>query len=446
MATHHPSKPSIKRNDFSEMATIDPSAVERLQAEITRVHAAGYDISVGARDDPAYDSPQKITDIYRYLRDLDVKLLSLQHDVIRRGLGFLGVNPLVRAARRRQRIDHALEPSRIEWLYGPIGAIPWHNQRGRAAALLAIVSAHSMMIGRDKKTGTYATMSGPLSREVLSYVFDERAGWLNGLSVESAAIRAGTRFGNRDEINVTEQVRARLDDLDAYLDAPASSAFCDIIRYCTDGLGIRARQTEVHRALDRHVREKKLAGQDECIIMSFGCGTALPILEITRDLKKTHGISPRLILLDQDPIALAAAACLAEKMGLADAIEIHCERLFNRFGRPMKLDRVLQGRKLDIAEDSGLREYLPSMIYRWLTRETWHALKPGGLMATGNMNQNRPQAEFLTGMMGWLPRVRMRTIKTCLSLHQHAGVPRACTRVCVTADGVYSMYFTVKPS
>jgi hypothetical protein len=162
---------------------------------------------------------------------------------------------------------------------------------------------------------------------------------------------------------------------------------------------------------------------------------------------KTKGKTAKMILVDQDPIALAAAAELARQLGLEDSIEIHCNQLFVRDGnktRMMDLQEVLQGRELDVCEDSGLREYFPDAMYEDLTRQAWSALADGGLMTTGNMNKNRPQAHFLHGLMGWPIKVRMRNIRDVTRLHAKAGVPAEKSRLRVTQDGVYTLCFSTK--
>ena len=65
-------------------------------------------------------------------------------------------------------------------------------------------------------------------------------------------------------------------------------------------------------------------------------------------------------------------------------------------------------------------------------------------MTTGNMNKNRPQAEFLHGLMGWPIPVQMRNVKDIVSLHQEAGVPMGASRLRITQDGVYTLCFSTK--
>ena len=236
---------------------------------------------------------------------------------------------------------------------------------------------------------------------------------------------------------------AELDKLELFNEAHIQPGFKDIVQYCTDSLGIRSRKEEVHKEINRHV---DASGEDSFLMMSVGCGTALPMLEVMHDLK-TKGKTAKMILVDQDPIALAAAAELARQLGLEDSIEIHCNQLFVRDGnktRMMDLQEVLQGRELDVCEDSGLREYFPDAMYEDLTRQAWSALADGGLMTTGNMNKNRPQADFLHGLMGWPIKVRMRNIRDVTRLHAKAGVPAEKSRLRVTQDGVYTLCFSTK--
>ena len=431
----------------SSFLGIDPAADQRLLGEIDDARHRGHEVTIGMTQDRAYDNPDKIASVYTFLHELDGQLAGERRRVIERGLGRIGINPIGREMRRARAIDRAIDPMRVELLFGPHRAVPWHNQRGRAAALLSIVSAHDVMADSDPSTGVFETMSGPLDERIFDFSFDDNAGWLSGMALRQSLIEGEMRFNKHDPMMAAERSEARLTQLREFVESPVSPVFKEVTQYCTDALGIRARKEEVHDAIRDHLL--KLPEEErsrEFLMMSFGCGTALPMLEVVKGLKETLGIQSRLILLDQDPLALASASLLADDMGLADNIEIHCERLFNRFGQPLRLDTVLQGRQLDVAEDSGLREYLPDMIYRWLTRESWNTLKPGGIMTTGNMNRNRPQAEFLHGMMGWWPQVRMRTIEEGLELHRRAGVPTENTQVRVTRDGVYSMYFTEKPS
>jgi hypothetical protein len=435
----------LKRAHNMPLLDIDTAASWRIYDEVDDARHDGYEVTIGDTFDQAYDHPSKISQVYEFLHEHDIRLEQDRKQVIIQGLGRLGMNPLKRDYRRERAIDIALEPLRVRRLFGPNRAIAWHEQRGRAAALLSIVSAHDLQVDQNLMTGRYATMSGPLDTRVLDYTFGQNAPRLVGVSIEETLIDAEKRHGGHAEVKAKQRASMRLKKMEEFVLSPVSPVFKDVVQYSADALGIRSRKAEVHQAIRHHLVDAMHgAGGREYLMMSFGCGTALPMLEVIQDLKTHYDVHGRLILLDQDPLALASAACLAEDMGVGDAVEIHCERLFGRFGAPIKLQSILKGRQLDIAEDSGLREYLPDAIYRSLTRETWRNLRSGGLMTTGNMNINRPHAEFLHGMMGWWPKVQMRTIAEGARLHREAGIPQRATRMRVTRDGVYTMYFTEK--
>lgn len=417
-----------------------------LLREIESVKSRGANVSIGYSDDVAYDDFDRVMRMYDQLHNSGREFSNYQDEVdskykvsIAKKILFL-TNPS-RKYLHLKSIDKDLEPHRGRLLYDDIHAMPWHKQRGSAMALLTITAAHELIT--PESTGIYPTMSGPLDEKIISFVFDERCSTLSGLALKDAIIKTEIDFTGRAQKEAKSYAEHKIDKLEQFVKAPSTEGFKNIVQYCTDSLGIRSRAAEVSEVIRSHTIEHGLAADgNELLIMSFGCGTAWPILETMRKLHDTKGVRCRVILLDQDPVALAAAALLAEKMGLGGQIEMHCQKLFNRLGRPVDMSRLLKGRTIDIYEDSGLREYLPDRIYRLLTKEAWKNLSPRGLITTGNMNKNRPQSEFVGGLMGWVPHVQKRTIDECLKLHHRGGIPRSASQVRVTRDGVYSLYFS----
>ena len=289
--------------------------------------------------------------------------------------------------------------------------------------------------GEILSEGKYPTMSGPLDESV----FDEK---INGLPLTEVMIQDKINNGV-DKATAIEEVEKRISDVREFIQAPVTEKFSNVIRHCADSLGIRERVETVNGLSIDHLKkvsEKENRSIDDMLVMSFGCGTGLATLKMLKKLKDETGEAPTVILLDQDPLSLAAAQSLAKKWNLEDKIEVHCERLFSKLGKPLSLEGVLGNRKLDIAEDSGLREYLPDGVYKQLTRESLKFLRTGGLMITGNMNVNRPQKEFLHGLMGWVPKVRMRSIKEGFKLLQKSGIPKESIEATVTASGVYTVF------
>ena len=426
---------------------VDHEANEKLNKEIADLRSEGCRVKVGEKTDSAYNNPDGIKDTYNYLKRGDAELKEVRKYFIHKNLATAAIanvldkTPFVKMGKWGEKIDSYLEFFRDKLLYGKnqTDSQPWHNQRGSALTFLTISEAYKLRVSGKKgeilSEGEYPTMSGPLDESV----FDEK---INGLPLTEVMVQDKINNGV-DKATAIEEVEKRLSDVLEFIQAPVTEKFSNVIRHCADSLGIRERVETVNGlSIDhlKNVAEKENRSIDDMLVMSFGCGTGLATLKMLKKLKDETGEVPTVILLDQDPLSLAAAQSLAKKWNLEDKIEVHCERLFSKLGKPLSLEGVLGNRKLDIAEDSGLREYLPDGVYKQLTRESLKFLRTGGLMITGNMNVNRPQKEFLHGLMGWVPKVRMRSIKEGFKLLQKSGIPKESIEATVTASGVYTVF------
>ena len=426
---------------------VDHEANEKLNKEIEDLRSEGCRVKIGEKTDPAYNNPDKIRSVYNYLEQGDAKLKEVRKYFIHKNLATAAIanvldkTPFVKMGKWGEKIDSYLEIFRDKLLYGKdqTDSQPWHNQRGSALTFLTISEAEDLSVfgknGEILSGGKYPSMSGPLDESV----FNEK---INGLPLTEVMIQDKINNG-MDKATAIEKVEKRISEVREFIQAPVTEKFSNVIRYCADSLGIRERVETVNGLSIDHLKkvaEKENRSIDDMLVMSFGCGTGLATLKMLKKLKNETGGAPTVILLDQDPLSLAAAQSLAKKWNLEDKIEVHCERLFSKLGKPLSLEGVLGNRKLDIAEDSGLREYLPDGVYKQLTRESLKFLRSGGLMITGNMNVNRPQKEFLHGLMGWVPKVRMRSIKEGFKLLQKSGIPKESIEATVTASGVYTVF------
>ena len=426
---------------------VDHEANEKLNKEIADLRSEECRVKIGEKTDPAYSNLDGIKDTYNYLKRGNAELKEIRKYFIHKNLAIAAIanaldkTPFVKMGKWGEKIDSYLEIFRDKLLYGKdqTDSQPWHNQRGSALTFLTISEAEDLSVfgknGEILSEGKYPTMSGPLDESV----FDEK---INGLLMTEIMIQDKVNNGV-DKATAIEEVEKRISDVREFIQAPVTEKFSNVIRHCADSLGIRERVETVNSLSIDHLKkvaEKENRSIDDMLVMSFGCGTGLATLKMLKKLKDETGEAPTVILLDQDPLSLAAAQSLAKKWNLEDKIEVHCERLFSKLGKPLSLEGVLGNRKLDIAEDSGLREYLPDGVYKQLTRESLKFLRTGGLMITGNMNVNRPQKEFLHGLMGWVPKVRMRSIKEGFKLLQKSGIPKESIKATVTASGVYTVF------
>lgn len=437
-------------NHNNEELRFSDSLVDRadLLFELRSLRNRNYEVSIGCAADIAYDG---VENVQRVFDDLEAKgrlFAEKSNELVLRDLGLTSLRDISPSVLRKSYAnkEDQFEEMRASLLFDEL-KMPWHIQRGSALALQTIVDAHDLIVCDDdcSKEGKYPTMSGKLPYYDKDFVFGDNDGSLSGLRLDDAIILTEQAFNGKSEKEAKVQADASLAKLDSFFRAPVSREFKDIVAYCYDSLGIRSRKVEVCSAISGHIDAilEKDPTRNNLTMLSIGCGTAQAILEVAAEVK-SKGIDSKLILLDQDPIALAAAKNHAIQMGLGDSLEIHCERLFNKRGQLLDMTKILNGRSIDVAEDTGLREYLPDLIYRNLTKSVWEQMSDDGIMTTGNMNLNRPQAEFLHGLMGWRPYVIMRSIEQGFALHEESGVPAGKTTARVTRDGVYTLFFSRK--
>ena len=418
-----------------------------LQQEVVHMYDLGFDIGYGESLDSAYEQPDAIWEVYDRLEHGSA---ALNKAAGRLALGSAGLakslehSPLPIVKHIRRRVRTGMRELRANILYDQpdVQAMAWHLQNGKALALGTIVDAHDLYT--DQTGGLYPSIAGGLPGDFTDQFFSANASAnIAGGTVHDALVATQQEFRAKSQDEAIQKANVELAEVQQFVQTPVQQGFKEIVQYCTDSLGIRSRKEAVREEINRHV---EASDKDDFLMMSVGCGTAQPMLEVIRDVYD-KGRSAQLILVDQDPVALAAAQALATKMGLEEAIEIHCAKLFVQNGsRPkmMNLESVLQGRKLDVGEDSGLREYFPDDMYRDLTSQVWNALTDDGIMTTGNMNRNRPQAHFLHGLMGWPIKVQMRHVQDITRLHYQAGIPKEAMRLRVTQDGVYTLCFSSK--
>ncbi len=419
----------------------------RLLQEIAALEQEGYVIAVGETQDRAYDNPEKIMEVYNRLEGAGAEFSREAGRILFGAVGLVKSLehtslPVLGSVRRRIRAQ--LREARAAILYDQpdVKAMDWHLQNGKALALGTIMDAHDLYT--PETGGVHPAISGGLPLNFMDHPFPVASSDnIVGKTASDALVATLQEFRGMNEERAHDKAQRECIAVERFLTTPSQQGFKEIVQYCTDSLGIRSRKEEVRTEINRHV---EASPNESFLMMSVGCGTAQPMLEVMQDICQ-KGRAARLILIDQDPVALAAAVAYADTLGLKDAIEVHCAKLFVKDGvrlTVMQLEAVLKGRQVDVAEDSGLREYFPDAMYKDLTKQVWDSLADDGIMVTGNMNKNRPQADFLHGLMGWPIKVQMRHMKDTVALHRQAGVPRGAIRIQVTQDGVYTHVFSSK--
>ena len=422
----------------------DKKSSQQLQVEIDALIDDGIETRVVPSHDEAYRRRQKITEVYGWLEGIDNVIESRRCEELG-AYACLGIDAAAKKFAGR-KINGRLDDIRAEYLYDIVEARPWWNHGGSALALGTIVDAFQLRTVDDERSG-YHRMSGRIDDSILKHQFDETVPELSGMSLEQAVSHAYRYFGPKGIIlqkpsqfvrdHVAHEKIAKLDD---FVHAQNTESFMDVVRYCQDGIGIRERATIVNNEMIDYVAEKDI---ESPLVLSLGSGTTFPMLDGVEALVR-QGKTPHLIAVDQDPLALAAAQQEIERRQLGDYVELHCRRVFNATGKTMDFDELLQGRKPDIIENSGFREYVPDGVYDKLLKTIRGHLNEGGLSINCCTNQNRPQKRFLYGAMGWPVDIRCCRLQEMVDAIEKSGFPASGTKAAITQSGVYTAFSSIK--
>ena len=424
--------------------TIDRASSQRLQEEIDEARENGYVVDIMPSSDEAYRNPHKKRAVYEHLEGIG-NAINEQRRQTMGNYAVLGTDGIAQQV-AGGHLNRKLDGIRADYLYDVVEARPWWKQGGSALALATIVDAYQLRT-EDDPTDGYRRMSGRIDESILQYQFDESVPELQGMSLEQATAETYRYFGLKGIVRpkpskgVRQHVaKEKMANLAEFVTTKNTEGFTDVVRYCADGIGIRERGPVVGDGIVQHVAE---TGSETPLIMSLGSGTGLPLFGMVETLAQ-QGKQPKLIMVDQDPIALAVAAKEVERRQLEDYVEIHCQRVFSPTGKIIDFDDILQGRVPDIMENSGFREYVPDAVYDGLLTKINDILPHGGLSVNCCTNQNRPQKGFLYGAMGWPVDIRCCTLQEMFDSIEQSGLPLDQTRARVTKSGVYTAFTTVK--
>jgi predicted O-methyltransferase YrrM len=201
--------------------------------------------------------------------------------------------------------------------------------------------------------------------------------------------------------------------------------------------------TAVRMAKERIAsRPEQFTGR-ELVCASLACGSAGPVYELARSLSENGTRIGKLILVDNDPMALASAISLARSQGVEDRIEYHRKNLFRN-----NLTSYMGRESVDFVDLLGLIDYFPVEIpgnngkvhypLKALLEDVRNVMRPGGMVLVGNMLNKRPQQRFFEKV--W-PNLQQRGIREMLSIIASAGYDPSKVQVRIPGrEGVYAIY------
>lgn len=214
----------------------------------------------------------------------------------------------------------------------------------------------------------------------------------------------------------------------------------DFMKGVKDSEAVRTRATAAMEMTREYIESRpSLRLRQDLVSASLACGAAGPVYQLARELgQQGHNFS-EVILVDQDPMALASADALAGQNGMEGKVNLQLRDLLTE-----NLTDYIEPHSVDVVDLLGLFEYLPNTeqapVASYLLKKVKEIVRPGGLIIFGNMLNERPQQTFFSDVVQW-PQLEQRSISEVLGIVEQAGYKPEDVSVRVPAyEGVYSVY------
>lgn len=218
----------------------------------------------------------------------------------------------------------------------------------------------------------------------------------------------------------------------------------DYFKGAFDARAVRTRAiTAMHMAENSIISDSNSHNRNNLISASLACGAAGPVYNLVSHLEKKGLNFEKILLIDQDPMALATAQSLGEHAGLDSKIKLELKDLLSD-----NLTDYIEPNSVDIVDLLGLFEYIPNSEKhgKWCTAlldKVSEIIKPDGLILFGNMLNDRPQQTFFDNVVKW-PRLHQRTISDVISILNDSGYSNEQISIRVPREGIYAVYSVSK--
>jgi SAM-dependent methyltransferase len=270
-------------------------------------------------------------------------------------------------------------------------------------------------------------------------------------------------------IVMPDKPQEKIDSILATHDAFLANADIDpvsrfIYQGALDPRGVRTRATLAQHMVAEHFlanADNNGGKRQDLVLAGLACGAAEPDYDLVETVQGYGFDFKRILLVDQDPMALAAGHSLAEGRGLDKKIAIELHNLLTE-----KLTEYIDAESVDVADLLGLFEYIPNNIkiadlFRlagqdvnqipenqrdmgvaaYLLAQVRTVMKPGGVIEFGNMLKDRPQQKFFSNVVKW-PRLQQRTVEEVIEIIQEAGfaTDKEHLKIRIPVEGLYAVF------
>jgi len=225
------------------------------------------------------------------------------------------------------------------------------------------------------------------------------------------------------------------------------------LTHVADAVGIRNRATAFAQ-----LAVNSIVGTpgDSISWASLASGTAEPSLKAAKSIMAANK-NVDLHVVDYDPRALKLTKANVDRLQYTGRFMTHLgnlmepedaiQRVVSKVDKANRINPDKDTHFTDISdgftvvENTGFEEYLPEegdeieafkgseglISASDFTKAAWDAVAPGGILLSGNMVLDRPEINFVFGIVGW-PLINARSEQSILRVYEKAGVladPRA---------------------
>jgi hypothetical protein len=207
------------------------------------------------------------------------------------------------------------------------------------------------------------------------------------------------------------------------------------LRYVDDAVGIRVRAAAMRWKAEEYLRGRAWPLERRVRWLSLACGTAGPSLDAADQIRSSLGASFELHALDYDETALAMVERRRSQHDSDHIVRAHKGDLLGTdFAAELRSSSGFE--HFDVVEDLGFKEYLPEETdslgaFKRLddalpqasdfTRRAWELVAPGGILISGNMLLDRPQRDYVFGVVAW-PIINARSHDELLDVYRTSGI------------------------
>lgn len=209
-------------------------------------------------------------------------------------------------------------------------------------------------------------------------------------------------------------------------------------RFVDDAVAIRDRAVAMQDIAEAHIAELR-DSQDTVRWLSLASGTAEPAIaaiKAAQERAEQDGadLHADLTVADMDGRSLRYVKTNAERYGFEDKVNtVRQNILVPTLGEDLAA-KTGNPELYDVVENMGFEEYLPQdgdeieakkdlglPQASEFTRRAFELVKPGGVLISGNMILDRPQIDFVFGVVDW-PIINARSEESILRVYEEAGI------------------------